>query len=95
MILSTANGCQSFFYDLQGAHTKTDLEKNLYAHSENTVHDTEGKDKRHRIYIQTQEPRKGSDGNLDVDRFEVFVDHGETSMNEGFENSLVQESTFH
>lgn len=44
---------------------------------------------------QAQEPRQGSDGELNVDFLEVVVDDGETALDERFEYALIEESAMH
>ena len=40
----------------RGRRTETDLEEHLDTHRQDTVYDSEGKDERHRIDVQAQEP---------------------------------------
>jgi hypothetical protein len=70
--------------------TKTDLEQDLDTHCQNTVDDPECKDQGHRVDVQTQEPREGGDGKLDVDSCKVVLDHGQASLDERFEYSLIE-----
>lgn len=90
--------------------TKTDLEEDLDAHRQHAIDDPEGKDERHRVDVQTQEPsddqsesvrasrndsRQGSDRKLDVDRSKVILDHRQAALDERLEYTLVEQRSLH
>lgn len=84
---------KSLAVDLENG--KTDLEENLGAHGQHTVDNAECKDQRERVDVERQEPGEGRDRDLDVDRAEVVVDHGQAALHQRLEHTLVQEGALH
>ncbi|KAJ6260685.1 hypothetical protein Dda_4912 [Drechslerella dactyloides] len=74
---------------------EADLEEDLRTLEEEDVEDSEGKDQRHGIYKEGEEPRQGYDGQLDVGLDEVLPQDGHGLLDEGLEDPLVEQGAVH